>query len=831
MKTNRLKLVPVLLGLVASVAHCSSDNATQGNPDASSGEDASTPTGNDASTPTGDDASVPTGSDATTPTGNDASAPTGNDGAVVPEAGSEPVTVAGTVASVAFLPGSTTEPTIVGGHYLGATVCVDANNNGKCDTGETQTTTDSGGNFRLTLPALAPLIADIGTTAENTASNAKVSTRTVFRASVDQVAEAPGRVALSALSTEVVRLTEANATDYVTEKQSLAARLTTGAVQVTPDLVLTDVNSLAGSTKVAMLGEANILTGRFAYAITKLDRGDLYPDALAVPGGDPELTAIAAADGGVTAATATTAETRHAITFAQAEQAAFNVEAIPRYDHIFIVMLENKATEAILGSTFAPRINAYLAAGNQAISYYATGNPSEPNYTALGGGDDFGLTDDSQWNCDATGANAVTDLPVPDNTAPGLASSPFATTCTQTVGTNHNITGKANLFNSINAAGMTWRTYSESMNPGQDFRTDSVADPGVIAQDHVYPPGTVGGNLATIGNPGLVLPLPASLYKTKHHPGMAYQNVRSEPDFKFSNRTLGGGQWDSALKNTTKYAIPANYDYDQLGTDLVTGDVGNLNFLVPDQCDDMHGTSVTGTVLPAGEAGVATGVSASDCSGVANNVAVGTGGAIITRGDNYVDYVVKKIQRSDLWNNPQKKVAIVLMFDEGSATSGFNSCCGWKAGKTATNPLLAGAGGTWTVDSSNAQYSNGNQGHGMSVFGVLTNQASAPKHVLDSDSYSHFSFVRTLQDMFLLSDPKNDASYANRSKYTEKFIAQNILNLPEFTASADTHYDSVRPMNHAFVIPASYVAKQSTDDSRTALTGPDPNQTNIWATK
>ncbi len=839
MKTNRLKLVPVLLGLLASVAHCSSDDNAQGN---GQGTDAATDVvtpSDDSSTPAPEmDSGTPTPvMDSTTTPVMDATTPSQDSSAPVSEAGSGPVTVEGVLTATALVPGSPTEPAIVGGYYQGATVCVDANDNGKCDSTETQTTTSSAGRFSLALPALAPLIADVGTTVTNTASNAKVATRTVFRASIDEVTEAPGNVVLSAMSTEVVRQTEANGSTYETEKENLATRLTVNATQVTPDQVLSDFNTLSGSAKVTVLRENNVLTDRFAYAITKLDRGDLYPDALAVPGGDPELKAIAAADGGVTAATATTAETRTAITFKEAEQAAFNVEAIPRYDHIFVVMLENKSTQAILGSAFAPKINAYLAAGNQAISYYATGNPSEPNYTALGGGDDFGITDDNQWNTDATGANAVQDLPLPDNTQPGLASSPFSTN-PASVGTNHNITGKANLFNAITAHGMTWRTYSESMNPGQDFRTDSVADPGVIAQDHVYPPGTLAGNQATVGNPELVLPLPAGLYKTKHHPGMAFQNVRSEADFKFSNRTLGGGQWDIALKNTTKYAIPAGYDYDQLSSDLVSGDVGNLNFVVPDQCDDMHGISVTGTVLPTADAGLTTGVSASDCSSISNNQPVATGGAIIARGDNYVDSLVKKIQASAIWRNGQKKVAIVLMFDEGNATNAatepFNSCCGWKASQGVTNaPLIPGTGGTWAPDTTIAQYSNGNKGHGMSVFGILTNQTAAPKHVQDSDSYSHFSFVRTLQDMFGLADPASDASYANRSKYTEKFIAQNILNLPEFAGSADTHYDSVRPMNHAYVIPATYVAKATADQSasRPAQTGPDKNQTNVWATK
>ncbi|HVW27418.1 MAG TPA: hypothetical protein VHC69_18770 [Polyangiaceae bacterium] len=723
----------------------------------------------------------------------------------------------GVVAGAAFVPGSATEPVVNGGYFQGAKVCVDANDNGKCDPGETSATTDSNGHFSMLFQGGAGVIADIGTSAVNTASGAANPRRNVFRASADQIADQGANLVISPLSSEVLRQMEANNSSYATEKQNLATRL-----GVSPSQVLADPSAASGAAKSALLREENVLQGRFAYAITKLDRGDKYPDALAVPGGDPEITGMS----GVTPATATTVDNRAPITFKQSQQAAFNVEGIPRYDHIFIVMLENKSTQAMFNSAFAPKINAYLQTGNFASSYYATGNPSEPNYTALGGADDFGITDDSQWNCDATGPNAVQDLPVPDNTQPGLASSPFTTTCTQSVHTNHNIVGKPNLFNAISAAGMTWRTYSESMNPGQDFRTDSVADPAVTATDHVYPPGTLAGNSATIGNPNLTLPMPAGLYKTKHHPGMAYQNVRSAPEFKYSNRTLGGGQWDAALMQSTKYAVPPGYDPDQLGTDLGNGGYGTLNFVIPDQCDDMHGITVTGTISGGGSG------TASDCSSVSNNVPVATGGNILTRGDNYVDALVKKIEASSLWANTQKKVAIVLMFDEGNSTTNLNSCCGWKAGKNVTdNPLAQNPDGTFSQDTSNAQYNQGNKGHGKSIFIVLTNQPNAPKHIADTDVYSHFSFVRTLQDMFLLADPANDGSYMARSKYTEKFIAQNILNLPEFAGSADTHYDSVRPMNHTYVIPAGYTAKATDDDTRPLQVGPDANQVNIWATK
>ena len=756
-------------------------------------------------TPTATPTPAPTATATPTPTPTPTPAPT-------PAA----PTVSGVVANAAYVAGSATEPTLKAGYMQGATVCVDTTNTGTCNSTYPTATTDANGHFSLqaNIPATATLIANIGTNATNSANGQAVTQHTIFRAAAAQMADQGSTaVVISPLSTEVVRMVEANGTTYATEKANLAAR-----VNVPSASVLSDVNVATGSMQYAELTESNILNQRFSYATKKFDRGDLYPDALAVAGGDPTITGMA----GVTAATAKTVDTRKSITFQQAQQAAFNVEGVPRYDNIFIVMLENKATSTIMNSPFAPKINAYLKAGNQLGSYYATGNPSEPNYTALGGADDFGITDDSQWNCDATGANAVQDLPVPDNTQPGLASSPFATTCTQAVGVNHNITGRSNLFTALSTRGMTWRTYNESTNPGQDLRTDSVADSHVTANDHVYAAGTLGGNVAVIGNPNLALAMPGALYKTKHHPGMAYQNVRSLPEWKFSNRTVGGGQWDANLKNSSVYAIPANYNQDQLGTDLQSGDVGNINFIMPDQCDDMHGISVPG---------IGGGV-ASDCGSVANNIAVNTGGPIITRGDNFVDSLVKKIQASSVWNNTQRRVAIVLMFDEGSATSGFNSCCGWNvSNSTVANPLIKNANGTWSVDTSVAHYSNGNRGHGESVFGILTNQANAPKGIVDNDAYSHFSFVRTLQDMFGLADPADDSSYMNRSKYTEKFIAANILNLPEFAGSADTHFDSVRPANHAFVAPATYTQKQSSDVSVTAQVGPDATQTNVWAVK
>jgi hypothetical protein len=372
------------------------------------------------------------------------------------------------------------------------------------------------------------------------------------------------------------------------------------------------------------------------------------------------------------------------------------------------------------------------------------------------------------------------------------------------------------------------------MNPGQDVRTDSVADANIKVPDHIYGPGTTNGNTTAIGDSNLQLTMPAGLYKTKHHPGMAYQTARSSPDFKSSNRTLGGGQFDPVLLTSTKYAVPPGYDLDQFGTDLQSGDIGNLNFVVPDQCDDMHGVTLSGKDSVTGAT-----VNASDCGSVPNNYPASSptsNGAILTRGDNYVDYLVQKIEASPVWQNQNKRVAIVLMFDEGNATGALNSCCGWSPGAAGSvhagvSPLKQNSDGTFSPDTTVNNYGAGNHGHGNSIFAVINNQPTAPKGVADSDAYSHFAFVRTLQDMFQLADPKVDGSYMGRSKYTESFIAANILNLPEYAGSADTHFDSVRPMNHSYVIPTTYTQKQSADVQTAPQVGPDASQVNVWSLK
>lgn len=769
-------------------------------------------------------------------------------------------TYSGVVASSGYVAGSATgNPTLKPGYYQGATVCVDANGNGKCDSSESSAKTDSSGHFTLKSTRTGQFLADIPTSAINTATGSAVASHLILRASAEQVADQGNdAIVISPASSEAQRLVEANASSYSVEKSNFASRLSGPAfgqgVTFSGVDALADVNSLSGAQQYAMLYEYNELANRYTYATTKFDRGDQYPDALAVAGGDPRLAAYASSatlsNGGNTPASVANSipsDTRTSITFAQSQQAAFNIEGVPAYDNIFIIMEENKSTDAVLGNPRAPYLNELLSKYDQLTTYYATGNPSEPNYTALGGGDDFGVTDDNWFGCGATGGNAPTDVafaggaasdgqPLPAAGAlPPLDSNHlagFSTTAGQpcsaspTSGTNHNIAGE-NLFTLISKAGLTIRTYSESMNPGQDARADSVADAAV---SNTYSGSeTVNGTTVTVTDT-TAWPVRSQLYRVKHGPSIDFQAARNLPDFYANNRTIFGQQYTEAdWKKQTAYPSydVTNWIYDQFGKDLATGDVGNINFVVPDQCDDMHGVGTSGK---DGESCALGGSNSNN----GDNVGV-------TRADIYLNKVVSAIRNSALWKNPHKRVAIVVMFDEGEGSS--TSCCGWNAGgkNSGAAPVTVDANGKATATTQPGGYANGNIGHGNSIFSIITNGQDAGTSQLgvqDSDAYSHFSFVRTLQDMFQLADPKVDASYLNRAKYTEAFIAENIMALPEFAGSADTHFDSVRPINHAYVIPAGYVQKLNPVDvngtlgtagtTTTPQTGPDASQHNVW---
>jgi phosphatidylinositol-3-phosphatase len=68
---------------------------------------------------------------------------------------------------------------------------------------------------------------------------------------------------------------------------------------------------------------------------------------------------------------------------------------LPRFDHVVIVVMENKNYNAIIGRPDeAPYINKLAAAGATFSNSFAIGHPSQPNYLALFSGSTQGVTSD-----------------------------------------------------------------------------------------------------------------------------------------------------------------------------------------------------------------------------------------------------------------------------------------------------------------------------------------------------------------------------------------------------------------------------------------------------
>ena len=78
-----------------------------------------------------------------------------------------------------------------------------------------------------------------------------------------------------------------------------------------------------------------------------------------------------------------------------AAPAAAATAAVPRPDHVVIVVEENRGFGTVLGSPNAPFINSLAAAGADFTQSFAETHPSQPNYLALFSGSTQGLTDDS----------------------------------------------------------------------------------------------------------------------------------------------------------------------------------------------------------------------------------------------------------------------------------------------------------------------------------------------------------------------------------------------------------------------------------------------------
>jgi len=179
----------------------------------------------------------------------------------------------------------------------------------------------------------------------------------------------------------------------------------------------------------------------------------------------------------------------------------------PLHDHVVVVIMENKSYDEARSQPYTASL---LAQGATLTNSTAVTHPSQPNYFALWGANTLGISND---NCPAPG-------------------SPFFT---------------QNLGQMCEAAGLTWRAYSENL-------------------------GAVGSTACSFDGTAVT-----GLYTRKHAPWTYYANLSHANERPYSD----------------------------LAADLAAHALPNLSFIIPNNCHNTHNSTTPGCGLADGDAWLA----------------------------------------------------------------------------------------------------------------------------------------------------------------------------------------------------------------------------------
>ncbi len=131
---------------------------------------------------------------------------------------------------------------------------------------------------------------------------------------------------------------------------------------------------------------------------------------------------------------------------------------VPVYEHVFVIMEENKNYEQIMSVAAAPNIAGLAQTFGTATQFFAEVHPSEANYVALIGGDTFGIHDDDAFYC-----------------RPGPSSDPFCKNSTEPGYADHTIHA-LHLGAQLEATGRDWKGYYETI-PAAGSLAVTAGDP------------------------------------------------------------------------------------------------------------------------------------------------------------------------------------------------------------------------------------------------------------------------------------------------------------------------------------------------------------------
>jgi len=254
--------------------------------------------------------------------------------------------------------------------------------------------------------------------------------------------------------------------------------------------------------------------------------------------------------------------------------------------HLFVILMENHATEQIIGNVAdAPFINNDLLKRpgvGYAAQYFGVTHPSLPNYLALVSGDTQRIYDDCKAGADVT---CKPEEFVPGGDDPSTAGHLLTDEQAAKAAAQPHLFQGETILDQLEKAGHSWKVYMEGM-PANDKLVE-------------YAPTGADGK-------------PIKLYAQKHNPFVYFDKVRS---------------------NAERMAkiVP----YDELDKDLAGNAVADFVWITPHQCHDMHGVSP----------GSAAALKMADCGYPDSGLDHGA----IKLGDAYLADVVPKITGSAAW--------------------------------------------------------------------------------------------------------------------------------------------------------------------------------------
>jgi hypothetical protein len=199
---------------------------------------------------------------------------------------------------------------------------------------------------------------------------------------------------------------------------------------------------------------------------------------------------------------------------------------VPRYDHIFVIVAENKGYNQLMSHPeWTPAIHKLADAYGSATQFYGEVHSSEGNYVAMLGGDTFGIHDDDAFYCQA-----------------GVTSE-FCEKTSEIGYADHALAARS-LMDQLTEKGLTWKAYVEDL--------PSAGSLVPRWPNENYP----------------IKGMPNNLYAAKHNGFVNFKAVHNAPFPALADHIVG---------------------FRQLDADIAAGKLPNYAHIVPNQCNDMHG--------------------------------------------------------------------------------------------------------------------------------------------------------------------------------------------------------------------------------------------------